>query len=112
MESTADPLLNPTRALASIVDELWKDPRTTEDTPICTFYEDGTAKFVTANDMLRFMRRTADAIGQGKLGFASAEIGTNSVRSGAAMAVFLGNGSGMSNSRNAGWTSSTHAAPA
>ena len=91
MESTADPLLNPTRALASIVDELWKDPRTTEDTPICTFYEDGTAKFVTANDMLRFMRRTADAIGQDKLGFSSTEIGTHSVRSGAAMAMFLDN---------------------
>ena len=90
-ESTKDPLLNPTRALVSIVDELWKDPRTTEDTPICTFYEDGSTKYVTASDMLDFMRRTAEAIGEDKLGFTSVDIGTHSVRSGAAMAMFLDN---------------------
>lgn len=90
-ESTSDPLLNPTRALAAIVSELWKDPRTTEDTPICTFYEDGTAKFVTGDDMLKFMRRTAEAIGEDKLGFSPEDIRTHSVRSGAAMAMFLDN---------------------
>lgn len=90
-ESTSDPLLNPTRALASIVDELWKDPRTTEDTLICAYYEDGSAKFVAGCNMLKFMRRTADAIGQDKLGFSSDDIGTHSVRSGAAMAMLLDN---------------------
>ena len=34
-ESTHDPLLNPTRALASLVDELWNHPNTTPDTQAC-----------------------------------------------------------------------------
>ena len=90
-ESTHDPLLNPTRALASLVDELWNHPKTTPDTQICQFYDDGSSRYVSGNDMLLFMRRTADAIGQDKLGFSSKDLGTHSVRSGAAMAIFLDN---------------------
>ena len=71
--------------------ELWKDPRTTEDTPICTFHEDGPAKFVTGNDVLKFLRRTAEEIGENKLGFTPVDIGTHSVRNSATMAMFLDN---------------------
>jgi hypothetical protein len=90
-ESTSDPLLNPTRVLAFIVSELWKLPGTTEDTPICTFYDDGSTRTVSSSDALEHLRRTAEVIGEDKLGFKPHQIGTHSIRSGAAMAMFLDN---------------------
>ena len=71
--------------------ELWKNPRITEDTPICTFYKDSSVKFVIADNILKFMYRTAEAIGKDKLSFSSEDLGTYLVCSRAAMAIFLDN---------------------
>ena len=70
---------NPTRALASAVSELWRDPRATEDTPLCAFCDDGSAKIVTEDDTLKLMRRTTDSTGEDELGFSAKDIGTHSV---------------------------------
>ena len=78
-ESNLDPLLNLTRALASVVSELWKNPKTTKDISICTFYEDGSAKFAIGDDMLKVLRRNTKAIGEDKLALSSKDIVTHSV---------------------------------
>ena len=43
------------------------------------FYEDGSAKHVTSDDILKFIRWTAKAISQEKLGFSADDIDTHSI---------------------------------
>ena len=90
-EATADPLMNPARVLACLVSELWKLQSTTSDTPMCTFYDKGSTRTVSASDALEHLRRVAEVLGEENTGFKPKEIGTHSIRSGAAMAMFLDN---------------------
>ena len=90
-EATADPLMDPVRVMAHIVTELWKLPGTTRETPICTYYGQGSTRTVSASDALEHLRRVAEVMGPDKLGFTPEQIGTHSLRSGAAMAMFLDN---------------------
>ena len=90
-EATADPLMNPVRVLAHLVTELWKLPGTMPDTPICTYYDNGSTRTVSASDALEHLRRVAKVLGEENIGFKPHEIGTHSLCSAAAMAMFLDN---------------------
>ena len=90
-EKTADPLLNPVRVIAFLVTELWTHPATTWDTPLCTYITDSGVRTISTNDALSYLRRIAEAIGEDKLGFHWSKLGTHSIRSAAAMAMFLDN---------------------
>lgn len=90
-ERTADPLLDPVRIAALIVTRLWSLPSTTEDTPICNFWDGDDMRSCTAADALAYLRKIAESLGEENLGFHHSKIGTHSIRSAAAMAMFLDN---------------------
>jgi hypothetical protein len=103
MYATGDTLLCPVRAWASIVQIVLHQPKTNKDTPCNTvFLENPNAtnpndhsqqlgKFVglTGKQMISLIRRAAKSIGSKRLGFDPKELGTHSIRSGAAMAMHL-----------------------
>lgn len=47
-------------------------------------------EFITSSDITDSLRDGVKAIGEDKLGFKASEVGTHSIRSGAAMAMYLG----------------------
>ena len=58
---------------------------------MCTYESNGDMRLVSGDDLLRCFRSVADTLGEDKLGYKSSEIGTHSMQSGAAMAMFLDN---------------------
>ena len=62
-----------------------------KDTPLCAINCPGRrAKFITQNETLLLIRKTCrDHGGKQRFGFAPSEIGNKSIRSGAAMALFI-----------------------
>jgi hypothetical protein len=86
---TDDAILCPVRAWAAIVQRILSYPGTTDESPVNTFYDAGKLTFVDASDVKRSLRTAADILGPDRLGYASTDIGTHSLRSGAAMAMYL-----------------------
>jgi len=62
-----------------------------DDTPLCTFHKRGRrSKFITQDFSLKFLRKICVTCGGvERFGFHKDEIGNKSIRSGAAMALFL-----------------------
>ena len=88
-QNSGDLLLCPVRAWAKIIQRIWQIPGTTDTTHVNTFYDNGKILLVSGNDVKNALRAAATIIGKDKLGFAPSEIGTHSLRSGAAMAMYL-----------------------
>ena len=88
-ENNNDPLMNPVRALASTVQRILSYPGTSEESYICTYFEDGELGVFTQEDILAAFRENAQSIGKDKLGYEKDDIGTHSNRSAAAMAMFM-----------------------
>lgn len=88
------PILCPVLRLASAVKRLLSTvPTATADTPLCTFHIPGSnPSRVTSAFTRRLLRDTCRIFGgQDTFGFHHHEIGNRSIRSGAAMALFLNN---------------------
>ena len=87
---TNDRVLCPVRAAATIVKRIRAIPSTTEETTI-NAYIDQSQKlaYVTSKQVKEALRAAVATIGESKLGFSSSEVGTHSIRSGAAMAMHL-----------------------
>lgn len=86
----------PVRALADLVSRVrgYAAPGRNESTNlgINTFASEKTGaslERILSKDVLRQLREAATAVGEGRLGFSADRIGTHSIRSGAAMAMFL-----------------------
>ncbi len=79
----------PVRSWATVIQRIQSYPKTNNRTPINTIFTNRTISQVTGNDVLVALRGAADIIGSATLGFPSDEIGTHSIRSGAAMAMHL-----------------------
>ena len=82
--------LSPVRIWAAIVKRIRKYPGANDDTPVSAVWRNGRIQHVTSAEMVNALRDAVKVIGEEKLGFKSTEIGTHSLRSGAAMAMFLG----------------------
>ena len=87
---TSHAVLCPVRAIAEIIETLSPRSDTSNDTTINTFVTDNDrlAK-VSSDDVRRALRAAATVLGEETLGFKPSEIGTHSIRSGAAMAMHL-----------------------
>lgn len=92
-QRTSDDLLCPVRRLASIVSRiLRKVPSAAPTTPINAICLISTTGSVTSTNLRSHMRSTCTAAGSTPtFGYAANEIGTKSLRSGAAMGLFLMN---------------------
>jgi hypothetical protein len=90
---TDDPCLCPVIRWASIINRLHQTiPNCSEDTPVCSSAS-GTATVLISNTFVRLLMRSLCSHLGGKtvFGFGPADIGNKSLRSGAAMALFLAN---------------------
>jgi hypothetical protein len=88
---TDDPILCPVTAFAYLIRRIRLTvPGYSPSTPICAIYVDGCHRSIT-QEFLRNQLRMACQLGGGKqaFGFEPHKIGTKSIRSGAAMSLFL-----------------------
>ena len=92
-QRTGDPALCPVRSLASLVARIYRRvPSASPDTTINTMFLHERETKATCASLRTFIRSTC-TLGGGKptFGYSSTEIGTKSIRSGAAMSLFLMN---------------------
>ena len=85
-EATGCSILCPVRMAAAIVSRIRLLPNTTPLTPINTFFSGSSIELIHQSMVLSYIQSTAQSIGSDKLGFTPDELGTKSLRSGAAMA--------------------------
>jgi hypothetical protein len=90
MHRTGDATLCPVISWSSIVRRIHAIPGTSNSSPVCTYLRaDGTPGLVTSKQILDRIRDRVTAIGKDVLGFEAWEVGTHSIRSAAAMAMYL-----------------------
>jgi hypothetical protein len=78
--------------VGSIVQRVRALPGTSDASPVCTYQRaDGTIGLVSSKQTLHRIRDRVKAIGKDVLGFTALEVGTHSIRSAAAMAMYLAN---------------------
>jgi len=91
--ASGDITLCPVRAAAAIVRRIRSYPGSTNDTPISAIWRCDCIDHITSKQIANALRDAVSAIlaiGEDFLHIAPTEIGTHSIRSGAAMAMFLG----------------------
>ncbi len=79
----------PVRMAAAIVRRIRSYKGSDNNTPISTFWRFNSIDHVTSAQVIAAMRDAITAIGEDVLHIKKSEIGTHSIRSGAAMAMFL-----------------------
>ena len=89
MHRSGDNLLCPVRSLAAISRRILSYPGTNCDSPINTVLINGKLKTITSATVRTKLRSAAAQIGKDNLGFEPNDIGTHSIRSGSAMAMYL-----------------------
>jgi len=88
--ASQDARLCTVRAAAAIVRRIRKCPGLSQDSPISTVIVNGHLEEVTSTHMIHALRDAVGVIGEVKLGIKKEDVGTHSIRSGAAMAMYLG----------------------
>jgi hypothetical protein len=86
---TDDPILCPVKRWACLVNRIWTYPGTTEDTSVCMVWRNDRCNQITSRQVITTLRAACATIGSARLGFEPDEIGTHSLRSGAAMEMYL-----------------------
>ena len=81
----------PSPSLGSNCQTSYELPGKTRDSPVCTIYTRGKLSLLASSTVLSKMRGAAAALGREKLGCDPEDIGAHSIRSGAAMAMYLDN---------------------
>jgi hypothetical protein len=87
---SGDPLLCPVRSWAAVVKRIWGYEGASLDTPVSAVWRNGRIEHVTSGAMIVALDAAVGAVGYERLGIKKGEIGTHSLRSGAAMAMYLG----------------------
>ena len=88
--ASGDITLCPVRAATAIVRRIRSYPGANNDTPISAIWKYDRIEHITSKQISNALRDAVSAIGEDVLHIAKHEIGTHSIRSGAAMAMFLG----------------------
>jgi hypothetical protein len=87
---TDDPVLCPVLQWARLANCIWSYEGTTRDTPVCTFQRrGGQVDTIALSQVLMRLQTASQSVGSASLGFKPKEIGTHSLRSGAAMEMYL-----------------------
>ena len=84
-----DDLLCPVRSWAAVVRRIRRYPGSNDNTPVSVVWNNDRIKHITSKQVITSLRMAAKAVGEGKLGFKIEDIGTHSIRSGAAMQMVL-----------------------
>jgi hypothetical protein len=80
----------PVRMGAAIIRRIRFYKKTNDDTPISAFWQFNRINHVTSKQVIAAMKDTIQAIGKNILSIKKEEISMHSIRSGTAMAMFLG----------------------
>ena len=89
MQNSPDTILCPVIAWSKVIHRLLKCPGMSSDTYVNSYYSGGKVRKVSSNDLLKALHAAASILTEDRLGFKPNEIGTHSIRSGAAMAMYL-----------------------
>ncbi len=88
---TGDDVLCPVLQWARLVSRIWSYPAATSDTKVCSIWRHGRIEHITSKTTTHHLRAACTAISSKVLGFGPPhKVGTHSLRSGAAMAMYLG----------------------
>jgi hypothetical protein len=88
--SSGNITLCPVRAAVAIVRRIQSYPGANDDTPISAIWKYDRIEHIMSNQITNALKDAVLAIGEDALHIAKNEIGTHSIRSGAAMPMFLG----------------------
>ncbi len=83
-------VLGPVLQWARLVSRIWTYPGASLDTNVCTVWQNSRMEHITSKTILQHLRAACATIRSACLGFEPHEIGTHSLRSGAAMEMYLG----------------------
>ena len=89
MHRSGDTSLCPVRAWAAVIQRIRSYPNTDPSTTVNTILVDNKLARISSSTMLSKLRSAVRTLGETKLGFKAEDIGTHSLRSGAAMAMYL-----------------------
>jgi hypothetical protein len=89
-EATGDSVICPIRFAAGLVRRIGSYPGTSSSTNISAYTSNGSVDHVTSQQVINALRNALGAIGETCLGIAKHKLGTHSMRSGVAMAMYLG----------------------
>jgi len=89
MYKSGDPTLCPVILWASIVRRILSYPSTDKNTPVNTIFTNSKLSTISSATIRVKLRSAASEIGVNTLSFEPANIGTHSIRSGGAMAMYL-----------------------
>ena len=82
--------LCPPRQWAALVKRIRSYPGATDDTQVSAVWRNNRMEHITSVEMSNALRDAVIAIGEERLGFKAVQVGCHSIRSGAAMAMCLG----------------------
>jgi hypothetical protein len=88
--ATTDRTLCPVRQWAAIVQRIWKYEGATADTKVSAVWVNGRIEHITSRQIVDALEAATEAVGYERLNLNKGDIGTHSIRSGAAMAMYLG----------------------
>jgi len=88
--ASGDITLCPVCTAAAIVRRIRSYPGTNDDTPISAIWKYDHIEHITSRHISNALRDAFSAIGEDALHIATNKVGTHSIRSGSAMAMFLG----------------------
>ena len=89
-ESSGDSVLCPMRFTAGLVQQIWSYKGTDSNTHVSAYISNGEVTHVTSKQVINSLRDMVGVMGESHLGISKKEIGTHSIRSGVAMAMYLG----------------------
>ncbi|MGH7974184.1 MAG: hypothetical protein ACREBR_01565 [bacterium] len=89
MPRSGDPILCPVKAWAFLTQRILAYPGCTSSSPVNTAIFENRILTLSATTVLQKLRSATALIGKDSLGFEPAEVGLHSLRSGAAMAMYL-----------------------
>ncbi|KAL9183869.1 hypothetical protein ACHAXT_004725 [Thalassiosira profunda] len=88
--ASGDILLCPVKQWAAVVRRILGYPGATADTPVSAVWRYGRIEHITSKEVVDALRAAVVSVGEESLGIKKEDIGTHSIRSGAAMAMYLG----------------------
>lgn len=88
--ASGDAILCPVRAWAAIVKRIRSYAGSNDNTPVSTVLINGRLEHVTSAMLVNALEGAIEAVGRDVINIQKGEIGTHSIRSGAAMAMYLG----------------------
>ncbi len=86
---TDDPVLCPVKQWACLVNRIWSYPGTSTDAPVCVVWCHDRPEQISNRQIFLALKAACATIGSAVLGFKPHEIGTHSLRSGAAIEMYL-----------------------